>query len=199
MQQTKYDMYNSLSMAELNKIWGQVQEHIIPWPGPGPNTKNCIITNYSSDKGRPQVRHNGKKYYISIVLCLRKIRINNPNYNIPFGYECSHICNNHKCINADWLAFESGPVNKSRGCCELYKDTNGYFCPHDPICHGCKGIVGHNVIDDDDDDDNDDDDDIDMLYDENHNLDILKLFGVYSYTKIENKNYDIVYIKTKKE
>jgi len=174
---TDPSIYNRLSMAELDKIWDQVQSHIIPYTGPNP--KNCIVTDYSpASNGRPQVTHKGCKYYISIVLCLRRYRIKDPKYNIPVGHECSHICNNPPCINADWLCFETGPVNRSRNCCDLFKNVNGYLCPHeDPICYGCTGIVRQNVDVDDDDGDDVDDEDIDM-YDDNGNIDIFKLFGI---------------------
>jgi hypothetical protein len=161
MQITKPSNYNHYTMDELNDFWEQVKTHIrIPR---GPNPYNCIETDLAlATSGRPQLRYrgDGKKRYISIMLCLRKYRMTrDPNYNIPVGGECSHLCHNKACINADWLTFEPGDHNKTRGCCEMFKHVNGYLCPHDPICNGCRGIPGHNVDDDMDEDVDDEDDD----------------------------------------
>jgi len=148
MQVTNPDMYNELSMIDLDAIWQQVQPHIIndPINNPDPNHPTCIITNYApSSNGRPQVRYRKIKYYISIVLCLRRYRLLDPNYNIQVGEECSHLCHYPPCINSQWLAFESGDVNKSRSCCLMFGLVGGYFCPHTPICPGCNGIVGFNI------------------------------------------------------
>jgi hypothetical protein len=137
-------MYNDLTLDDLDRIWVQVQSHIIH--NNDPNHPSCILTDYSpSNNGRPQVRYKGVKYYISIVLCLRKYRIINPNYNIQVGDECSHLCHNPPCINIDWLVFEDGETNKTRSCCLKYGNIIGYFCPHNPVCPGCNGIVGYNV------------------------------------------------------
>lgn len=144
-QNTDFTKYNNLTMAELNKIWNQVQDHIvIPL---GDNPYNCIETNYKSTKGRPQVSHKGDhSYYVSIVLCLRKYRLQDPSYNIPHKFECSHLCNNKKCINADWLLFELGDINRSRATCFMFRNIRGYRCPHETLCGGCEGIPGHNIL-----------------------------------------------------
>jgi len=147
-QITDPQKYNKLSNVELNEIWKQVKNHIVT--NNDHNHPNCIVTNYvPSNNRRPQIRYKGEKYYISIVLCLRKNRKIDLNYSIKVGHECSHLCHNTSCINEHCLTFENGEINKSRSCCKIFKDVNGYYCPHDPICPGCSGITGWNVFEND--------------------------------------------------
>jgi len=151
-QITNPKIYNDLTRIDLDAIWEQVKKHIIP--NDDPDHPTCILTNYApSNNGRPQVRYRGKKYYISIVLCLRRHRQIDPNYNIEVGCECSHLCHHPPCINAESLTFDNGDVNKTRSCCKMFGHVEGYFCPHNPICPGCTGIIGWNVPNNDDDDD----------------------------------------------
>jgi len=140
MQVTDPEKYNTLSMGDLNAIWSQVKPHIIKKIDP--KHPHCIITDYApATNGRPQVRYKGVKYYISIVLCLRKYRLLNPDYKIQVGDECSHLCHHPPCINSKWLVFESGDLNKTRNCCLMFGNIDGYYCPHTPVCPGCKGVL----------------------------------------------------------
>lgn len=102
----------------------------------------CLMSSYGAAKsGRSndyrQVRFKGTKYYVHNVAAWYKIRLQ--QLPIPdVKLEVSHLCHQRLCYNPKHLVFEDGLQNKSRLCCELYKEVNGYFCPHSPTCLGAK-------------------------------------------------------------
>jgi len=134
------DIYNSLTMDQLEKGTAQIKEHSVP----SDNPLGCILTNYKYDK-RPQVRIDGKKYYCSVIIRLYNDRLKyGQDFNISAGLDCSHYyCHNPECVNQEHLHFENHLVNKSRLCCRLYGlhkygQTTIYNCPHIPRCYICQ-------------------------------------------------------------
>lgn len=101
----------------------------------GPN--GCFESTYATDgKNYAQVRYERKKYYVHVIAAIRRHK------RVPIAQqeEVSHLCHNRKCFNPSHLEYESGPINKSRGCCALFKDVSGYKCPHEPTCIGATPI-----------------------------------------------------------
>ena len=140
MQVTDPSEYNKLTLANLNYIMdSQVREHIVEPPADHPG---CVVTNYSSPHhGRPQVRFQGRKYYIGIIISgLRGQRARDPGFNIQNGGECSHLCHYPPCVNVDHIVLEAGDVNKSRACCLMYGHLDGFKCPHRPTCFNCASL-----------------------------------------------------------
>jgi hypothetical protein len=100
--------------------------------------KACIMSAYvakkGADSGYTQVRFHGKKYDLHRLACALRCG--------PGGIndEASHLCpdqlsvDRRGCFNPAHLHWEAGLINKSRLCCLLFKDTHGYFCPHNPPC-----------------------------------------------------------------
>jgi hypothetical protein len=125
--------YNSL-LAEIDAIWksGQVQSHLLPTP------EGCVETDIAKvkeNRGYVQLRIRKSKFYVHILAAL--YRAKRP---ILQGEEASHLCNNDKCVNPDHLVLEDGLVNKSRLCCKLFGQKQGYLCPHQPTCPGCNSL-----------------------------------------------------------
>jgi hypothetical protein len=101
---------------------------------------DCLLSTYAppKDGGENQYRQariKGVKYYVHRISAWYKVR--SKYAKIPdANWEVSHLCHKRACYNPKHLEFEDGLHNKSRICCELFKDTQGYYCPHKPPCFG---------------------------------------------------------------
>jgi len=125
-----YSLYSELTAGEIALAFIQASGRADPKPN------GCIESTYATDaKNYAQVRFNYKKYYVHVIAAIHRYqRIPGP------GEEVSHLCHNRTCFNMDHLAIESGLVNKSRLCCELFKTKEGYKCPHEPTCFGAEVV-----------------------------------------------------------
>jgi hypothetical protein len=115
-------------LDSIDEVWLQMYEH-----GVRHHEFGCIDHTYATTKDTnkyAQVRYKGKKYYCHVVAAIRHLRRAPENDD-----EASHLCGRPWCIEWTHLTFESGLVNKSRLCCQLYLGvTPGYICPHYPGC-----------------------------------------------------------------
>jgi len=142
-----YDAYNGLNIEDLCEANTNLCNHLDDnFNKSSANTLGCIQTNYVCEKGRPQQRVHGRKYYCTVLSRLHYERKNNPKFTIKNGYDTSHFyCHNQQCINPEHLCFEDHNVNKSRLCCRIYGTTlPGYQCPH-PAPFKCH-IVSHTAV-----------------------------------------------------
>lgn len=92
-------------------------------------------------RGHVQIKHKGIKYLGHRIMACSN---SNPPQFVPYDkktkIDASHLCGNRSCINPEHLHFENCLVNQTRDCCRMFKDTEGYYCPHSPPCIGCKPI-----------------------------------------------------------
>jgi len=108
----------------------------------------CIISAYVASKGEgkyTQIRYRKTKYYLHRIAALQAVQSNPPNNThssgFPVHWEASHwYCHNAACFNPEHVCIEASDINKSRMCCKLFGSTEGYKCPHKPICKGCTGL-----------------------------------------------------------
>ena len=104
----------------------------------------CLESSYTPSQGSgstlgvPVMSYKQKNYRPHRIACHL-----GPNC-IHFPYtekaEASHLCHNSLCYNPWHLVFENSKINRSRYCCELYGDKEGYLCPHDPPCVNCTSL-----------------------------------------------------------
>lgn len=119
-------------IPQLDAVWKATQVHRRE-----ANEHGCVHSNYAPAKARgyAQVRFKGKKYYVHIVAAMFRCK-RAPRQ----GEEASHLCHDPQCVNPQHLFLEDGLVNKSRLCCKLFASKDGYRCPHEPVCFGCKPV-----------------------------------------------------------
>lgn len=130
MAQLEPSIYQLLASESLELACSKINSHILKI------SSGCEETDYATDdKNYSQTRYRGKKYYCHVLTAMR-------HYGRPpkQGEEVSHLCHNRKCVKPQHLVMESGLVNKSRLCCEIYKNKKGYFCPHEPTCTGLEAV-----------------------------------------------------------
>jgi hypothetical protein len=103
----------------------------------------CILSTYAPAKSGGeneyrQGRIKGTKYFVHRLACFYKYRKEGRHIPVEPKLEVSHLCHKRQCYNPKHLVFEDGFCNKSRICCELFKKTSGYRCPHEPTCFDAK-------------------------------------------------------------
>lgn len=132
-------------MAEYSKLLPGIAGHwaeVLPSTRADPTFPGCVNAVFAPAKvkGYSQKRVAGTKYYVHIMAAMSKWK-RAPGQDD----EASHLCHNPACVNPDHLVFESGEVNKTRGCCKMFGQLPGYRCPHIPVCFGCTSLMHANV------------------------------------------------------
>ena len=102
--------------------------------------KGCIMwtgARYASGYGYTDVKWpSGEKtreriHRFSYMVYYKKTKDEIPKYGGPDELECSHLCGNKCCINAEHLVFEKHDINQERIHCR----NQGLCCKcHKPYC-----------------------------------------------------------------
>jgi len=132
MLSAESSLYEKLSEGDVLAIWTQVTKHFAL------QTDECQMTDFAPCKKNSkytQVRYKKVKYYCHIIGGMMTYK-RAPKHD----EEASHLCHNSGCVAPKHIVFETGDVNKSRLCCKLYGQLEGYKCPHKPTCFFCTAL-----------------------------------------------------------
>ena len=106
----------------------------------------CIFSSLRPNgRGHTQIKVGGIKYLGHRIAAADKIELDLASYNNKeTKLEASHRCGVPRCINPTHLIFELSERNQTRDCCRMFRNQQGYRCPHLPLC--INQDTGHVII-----------------------------------------------------
>jgi len=127
----------------MSNLVREIRSKVTP-PISAESVHRCWFTTWKvNGRGHTQFKYKNVKYLAHRVMAFAQ---GEPPYTYqPYDattkIDASHLCGDRKCVNPNHLVLENTLINQTRDCCRMFKDKQGYFCPHTPPCIGLTPVA----------------------------------------------------------